>query len=149
MPPIREPRLYYPRQATIYPWLWKVLVGGDIAISVSVGNILNMIAYQPLGINGNSLEMYTFLAAGTYTLGVFGSVGTNKGKLDWYMDDVKVVTGQDWYHATNIPNTLKTTSIPVIGNGHHKLKYVVNGKHAGSSDYCISMILIYLKRSDL
>lgn len=76
-----------------------------------------------------------YLTAGTYTLNVLGVPGTNCGIFDWYIDGVLVVTGQDWYSATFIYNTLKSNSVTVIGNGIHVVKSVCTGKNASSTNY--------------
>ncbi len=84
-----------------------------------------------------------YLAAGAYTLNALGITSTDSGKIDWYIDNVLAVSGQDWYSAALTYNVVKTAAVTVVGNGQHTLKGVVNGKNAApSSDYIVRLTAI-------
>jgi hypothetical protein len=90
---------------------------------------------QTTAANGDSFTQSFLIAEGTYTLNVFGYTSTNFGKLDWYIDNVLVVSGEDWY-GSDTYNVLKThAGISIDGNGRHVLKGVINGKSGSSSGY--------------
>lgn len=85
--------------------------------------------------NGDSYTTSFVLRAGVYTFQVVGVKQSAAPKIDWYVDDVAFVTGQDWYAASSIGATFTTTGVIVTGNGVHRLKGVSNGKNASSSNY--------------
>lgn len=95
-------------------------------------------SYQSTAANGNTFTQGFWLRAGTYTFAVLGVIGGSYGKVDWYLDDVVIVSGQDWYNGSTVVNTIKSNgSIVVIGDGYHVLKGVINGKNVSSSDYLL------------
>ena len=85
--------------------------------------------------DGDSFTQEIVLASGTYTLYNLGAEGAAAGKLDWYLDAVKIVSGQDWYNAATIRNIFKSTASIAVAGGRYVFKGVVNGKHASSSNY--------------
>ncbi len=110
----------------------------------------NTVAYghgseQGPAANGDSNTINFFLKAGTYTMKVLGYTTTNRGKVDWYIDDVLVVSGQDWYSAGGTPNVVKSATVTVVGDGNHVLKSVINGKNASSTDYSLALTKISFK----
>jgi hypothetical protein len=95
--------------------------------------------------NADSFTLGVFLAAGSYTMSVLGLAYTSRGKLDWYIDDVAVVTGQDWYDAGLTANVTKTATVAVATDGMHTLKGIVNGKNAESTDYYYVLTKIWFR----
>lgn len=95
--------------------------------------------------DADSFAQSFFLAAGSYTLSVRGLSGSNRAKVDWYIDNVLAVSGQDWYSASFVRNVVQTASVTVTTDGRHTLKAVVNGKHASSSDYYYALTKAWLK----
>lgn len=87
--------------------------------------------------DGDSFSQSFMLKSGTYTFHVFGAGEINNGKLDWYVDNVLITSGQDWYDAGGATYNVRKTvnNVSVVGNGRHVLKGVVNGKNAGSIGY--------------
>ena len=69
---------------------------------------------------------------------------SNRGKIDWYIDGVLAVSGQDWYVGSLIYNVVKTASVTVSGSGLHTVKGVTNGKNASSSNRVFSISSISL-----
>ena len=93
-------------------------------------------AYQDGPADGDTFTHGFMLRAGTYTFAVFGITSTSRGIIDWYVDDVLIESGQDWYSAAEGVNTTKTTaSVAITYDGWHVLKGVINGKNASSSNY--------------
>jgi hypothetical protein len=93
--------------------------------------------------NGDWFEWDFWLQAGTYTVRFLGTTQTFNGKLDWYLDNVSIVTGQEWYANPSAYKQYSVASVTVSGNGYHKLRAVVNGKHASSTDYGMDMSWIF------
>lgn len=111
----------------------------------TVGNALtwdqtNLQAYQNSSNNGDTFTQGFWLQAGTYTFEVLGNKADNRGIVDWYVDGVPIVTGQDWYASPQSSGVvISNGSITVNGDGYHILKGVVNGKNASSSNYFITL----------
>jgi len=125
-----------PTRVTMWHDESTVTAGNAIANVVDTGSRYCTYSNQNTAADGDTFTQSFLLAAGTYSLCVLGSTFTSRGKIDWYIDDVKVVSLQDWYAASLGINTIKTVgSIAVVGNGRHVLKGVINGKHASSSSY--------------
>jgi hypothetical protein len=57
--------------------------------------------------------------------------------VDWTLDGVALVTGQDWYSGGGLVyNVRKANTVTVPTSGNHTLKGTVNGRNAGNtSDY--------------
>jgi hypothetical protein len=103
--------------------------------------------YQNAAADGDTFTHSFSMKAGTYTLSVLATTGATRGKVDWYIDDVKVVTGQDWYSGSTVGDVTKTASVTVTGNGRHVLKAVINGQHASSSGYLFNATKFWLAPS--
>jgi hypothetical protein len=84
--------------------------------------------------NGDKFTFGVFLAAGTYTFYHMGRSQPEAGKLDWYVDEVLVASGRDWYAGT-AAFKLDSFSVAVLTSGYHTILMQVNGKHASSTDY--------------
>ncbi len=95
--------------------------------------------------DGDTYRLGAFLAAGTYSLDVLGASAANCGKLDWYIDDVLVVSGQDWASGAGYNTTKTTTGITISTNGYHVLKAIVNGRNG--TDYRIALTKVTLKQA--
>ncbi|BCY18697.1 hypothetical protein hrd7_25460 [Leptolinea sp. HRD-7] len=103
-------------------------------------------SWQTAAPNANNGDSFTFsgmLSAGTYILSVFGVSYTTRGILNWYLDDVLVVSGQNWYSASAVYNVTKTATITVPTSGYHILKGVVSGSTGGG--YAIALTKVWLK----
>lgn len=120
-----------------------VTTGNAIVNNFNTSQMYSSFSAQTAAQNGDTFTQSFMLAAGTYTLVFFGITSTDRGKIDWYIDDVKVVSLQDWYATPAAFNITKTvTSISVVGNGRHVLKGVVNGKNGSSSAYIMVLTRI-------
>ena len=132
--------MIYPSRATMWHDEALVIVGGGSIYSAhDSGQDYAKYARITTHANGDEFTNGFMLEAGTYTFSVLGYTDTNLGKLDWYIDDVLVVTGEDWY-GSSVNNVLKThASITVTGSGRHVLRGVTNGKNGSSSNYYIEL----------
>jgi hypothetical protein len=119
---------------------------------VTVGNAL-LIAHQALadfahyanqnpGANGDRFTHQFFLAAGAYTLNVLGPTFSDAGKVDWYIDGLLAVAGQDWYSGATVQNVVKTAAVAVASSGQHVLLGVINGHNGASAGYYLYLTAI-------
>lgn len=124
-----------PRRWTGFHWDSLVLVGNALTKTQDASQAFASYAYQTAASATDSFTNGFCLKANGYTLDVLGITGNNRAKVDWYVDNVLQISGQDWYAATPGYNNLKTGAITVATDGYHVLKAVVNGKNASSADY--------------
>ncbi len=103
--------------------------------------------------DGNTFTMSCALAAGTYTLKIWGAFYEGSPKVDWSFKEngaggyTTIETGQDWY-AVGFGFTQKTTaSFTINTGGHCVFKGVVNGKNASSSAYRLCLIKLEARQS--
>lgn len=128
--------LRYPTHATMFHPESVVIVGAGLVSANSTLQKFDLFAFQSPGSDGDSFEQSFFLKAGSYVFSVLGLGFTNRGLVDWYIDDVMIVSGQDWYASSLSYNVIKAASdISVALNGLHTLKAVINGKNPLSSGY--------------
>jgi len=127
------------RACRIFCDVFDITTGGTLTFYIPTSTptnvAYNIAAYDNAGNDGDSFDVGLWLLAGTYTFDVYGEKASNRGKLDWTLDGVSIVTGQDWYAAAIAPARLSTGSITVTGDGYHKLTGTINGKNGSSSDY--------------
>ena len=65
------------------------------------------------------------------------------------LDGQAFATGQDWYAAASVYNTiLSVANVTVTGSGRHVLKGVGNGKNASSSDYSMHITKMWFESAD-
>lgn len=127
-----------------FPKRWAIF-GDDIITSVTMANNIaagsthNFGLYVgPTAANANDGDLYTadvWLEAGAYTLYHYSITTADSGKLDYYLDNVLVESGVDWYSAAGTFNVTKSFSLTVPTSGYHILEMKVNGKNASATDY--------------
>lgn len=83
--------------------------------------------------DGDTYEGSFWCAAGTYTIHTLGWGFTTSPKVDYYIDNVLVSSGQDWYNTASAEKTI--SSVVIATSGYHHLLIKVNGKNASSTDY--------------
>jgi hypothetical protein len=138
----------FPTQCTIWASMKSVLVGNAVAINVQPAQAYNCRPYQNASANGDSCQSRFYLAAGEYKMRVLGAYWTGNGIVDWYIDDVIAVAGQDWYAAGSIiPNAVQTSTVTVATSGTHTLKSVINGKNASAVGYSLTWTVIDFRPS--
>lgn len=96
--------------------------------------------------NGDSFSLSFFIAAGAYTLNVLGLTIGGCAMADWYIDDLLVVTGQDWYSAGPVWNVIKFDAVNVLWDGYHTLKCVINGRNASAVAWHLDLTKVWLKQ---
>jgi hypothetical protein len=144
MPDMSNPSVSYPRSAVMFHRYAKVVVGVALIVGHIVGQDFACYVYQNLAGNGDTFTHQFSLAAGSYTLNVLGWLGPDRGKVDWYIDGVLAVSGQDWYAGGYTYNVVKTSAVTVASSGLHVLKGVVNGHTVPSTGYYIVLTSISL-----
>ena len=93
--------------------------------------------------NGDSWEHTFTLEKGTYSIRTRGATAAIFPKINYYIDDVLVITAQDWYSAGTDREVEKiVAAIAVTTSGLHTLTITVNGKNASSSDYSVGLTMI-------
>jgi hypothetical protein len=128
----------YPTHATLWHDESTSLVGAVWAHTLFPAQRYNTFTMKATHANGDAFQQTFFLKAGTYTFSVLGRTTGGSGKIDWYIDNVKVVSLQDWFYGGELSNIIKTaSSISVVGNGLHTLKGIINGKNVSSEDYAM------------
>jgi hypothetical protein len=144
---ITVPANIYPTRATM--WHQEALVTVGNAIAQYIISAMPYCAYwrQNAAANGDTFTHSCMLAAGTYSFYVEGHTWLDMGKIDWYVDNVKVVSLQDWYGSEVYGVVKSAASITVSGSGRHVIKGVVNGKHASSGGYQIPLVKYWFTQS--
>jgi hypothetical protein len=132
----------FPRRATLFQTVYTVVSGGTKTLTHDAAADYGTYSAMTPGADGDSFSHSFWLAAGTYTLRCEGLTLSNLGKIDWYVDGVVNITGQDWYSAALTYNVVKTGTITVIGDGYHVLMGKINGKNASSSNYVHAMTIL-------
>jgi hypothetical protein len=112
----------YPTRATMWHDESTVVTGNALTIVKDPAMSYYHYAYQNAAANGDTFTQSFVLASGTYTFSVLGYTNTNRGKVDWYIDDVLVVGDQNWHSAGPTGNVIKTSSVTVSSDGVHVLK---------------------------
>jgi len=136
-----------PTRATLWMDEATVLAGTAIQADLDDNQLYHTLVAPATPANGDSFSHSFWLRAGTYTFGVLGVRGTIGGKVDWYLDNVLIISGQNWYHSSDEYNHVKENSVTVVGDGYHVLKAVVNGKDAASSAYWYYFTKLWFKPS--
>jgi hypothetical protein len=144
MPDISEPGFGYPKSAYMDMRWAKILIGTAIGINHSSNRDWGYYSVISPASDAVSFTHAFYLAAGSYTMNVAGERWLANGKIDWYIDNVLVVSGQDWYQTYSELNVTQTATVTVPTSGQHTLKGVVNGQNAGSSGYQMRLNAISL-----
>lgn len=144
MPDIREPRFSYPKSAVMFHRYAWVLVGNPLTCAHSANPDFSYYAYQNAPANGDTFTHNFYLAAGVYALKVHGHTALDRAKIDWYIDGVLVVSGQDWWSGGTVWNAIIVDSVLVSYSGPHVLKGITNGCNVGSTGWGIWLTTISL-----
>ena len=142
-----------PTHATMWHDEATVLTGGALvtfspatAPYAKTDHYYNVAAYQSTFTDGDSFMHPFTLASGDYNFGVLGLFNNAHGMLDWYLDDVEIVSAQDWYFGSIVQNRIFVNAVNVPTSGAHILKGVVNGKNASSFAYLIALTKYWFER---
>jgi hypothetical protein len=136
----------WPQRATMFHDESTVITGNALRFSIYTTQKYNYREYQYTPANANSFSNSFVIKNGTYSITFCGKTGSDFGKIDWYLDGVKIIEGQDWYSAASAENVEKTTiNIAITTNGYHRLIGTVNGKNDSSTSYYIALTKYWLK----
>lgn len=94
---------------------------------------------------GSSGTWSVFLQPGTYSFFVLGFSGPNLGKIDWALDGLTFLSGQDWYSGAYVVLT-QSGSLSVAEGGHHVLRMTISGKNPSSSDYVCAGVKAWFRQ---
>jgi len=133
--------------AVAYPKRWigfhdssLILAGNPLVIFNNTSQNWFSGAYQDAPQSDlDSFSQSLVIASGTYTFRVFCIKVPDAPKVDWYLDDTKVITGMDFYDAGGVLSQVLTDTIIVPTSGLHKLVAVVNGRNVSSSGYRLQL----------
>ncbi|MCJ7778102.1 MAG: hypothetical protein MUP16_07305 [Sedimentisphaerales bacterium] len=135
----------YPQRASMFHDEATVISGNQIAKTLNANMRYQYQAYQSTPANSNSFSHSFVVKAGTYNFNTLSGTQPQCGRIDWYIDNVKVISLQDYYSAGVTYNVIKTvTDIVIATDGYHLLTGTVNGKHASATDYYILLVKYWL-----
>lgn len=118
--------------------------GGSFIRSATAQQYYNFEIWQTTPAAGDIIQTTVNLAAGTYTFYALGRGSNNRGIIDWSIDGQSpFITGQDWYSASDAPNTIKSGTVTITESGRHTLRLTVTGKNAASSNYYFVLTSVY------
>lgn len=133
----------YPQRAVMWHEEVNIVSGNALGVESWSYDVNQDYIYCPLqhpDANGDTFTQSFMIAAGTYDLYILGAGDSNNGLVDWYVDDVLIASGQDWYTAGPTYNIVKTvTDVVITGNGRHVLKGIINGKNVSSTEYYLPL----------
>ncbi len=89
--------------------------------------------YQSTPAIGNSASTICLLAKGTYVFKLFCGKGTDRGIVEWYVNDVLIGT-EDTYSNT-VTRVIASYVFNVPQTGSYNIRYVVTGKNGASSNF--------------
>lgn len=121
------------------------LVGAAITMNPNGNQVYNTYSYQS-GANLESAGWGFLCAAGDYTFYVLAIKASNRGKADWYVDNVAKASGVDYYNATSIYNYVHTFT-ETLTAGYHTLKWIANGNTAPATAYFITTTKVWFKKT--
>lgn len=133
----------YPQHASLWFDEFNTIGGTSPGVNIDTGSPYNIYVLT----TGDQTQYTTnfLLAAGSYTFSVLGDTTAPSGKIDWYIDDILVVSQQDWYSASTVRVVLKTATVTVLTNGLHVLRGKTNGHNASSSGFNLQIQKCWLK----
>lgn len=130
-----------PRHATLWHEHSTAIAGSPVAVfGISAQAYAHVARQYPQALNDEFWTCWFLLSAGSYQLDLLVNTGTNRGRLDLYLDDnpTPIIEGIDFYAASGAAN-VKLPAVPTVIDipisGQHRLRGVVSGKHASSSGY--------------
>lgn len=148
----REITVIRPIRATMWHDEATVTVGNALAVTIFTDQAYNATWYQNAAANGDTFTNGCYLEAGIYTFSVLGRSANDRGKIDWTIDGITIVSGQDWYSASATPNVVKTvsgiSSVRITTNGWHIVQGVINGQNGSSSGYVMRLTKYWFNKTD-
>ena len=137
----------YPKRAT----MWhdeSIFTSGTIHREHDTNQNYATFTREADGAIGDTFTNGCYLRAGTYTLRLLGIIGAAYGICKWSLNGVEIASGQDWYAAAGVHNTIKSVAnVSVASDGWHKLECEVTGKNGSASDYHILLTKFWFEPS--
>lgn len=111
-----------------------ITAGNALAFTADTSQFLGGYWFQSASANGDTFTQSVWLRAGSYILEAIGAADVSCAKIDWTLDGVSIISGQDWYAAALTRNTRKVSTTPLIlsASGYHVLTGTVNGRNASN-----------------
>lgn len=134
-----------PITATMWHDQSDILAGNALLIAANTSQVYNALVFQNPPAQNDAFTQSFWMASGTYTLYILGQTSSDRGRIDWYVDNVSVTTNQDWYSASPTYNVEKSTSITIVGNGVHTIKGIIATKNGSSSGYVMVLNKYWIK----
>lgn len=135
-----------PARATMWHDENTLVSGTTMTPNYIPGQLYALLSYSPSPANGDSFSQSFILSKGLYSFHVLGYSDVYRGMIDWYLDNFKIVSGQDWYAAGATYNVIKSAaSVQVKTDGYHKLVGTVNGKNPLALAYSIALTKYWFK----
>jgi len=135
----------YPNWAFVPASIGEYSTTGSSAFNRMVFNTSQILGFQTFHQgDGDSLIFDVPLASGSYLFSVVGTKFATRGKIDWYIDGVQFISGQDWYNASSQNNHQYTASVVCSYSGVHEIKYIQNGHHASATGSGVSITLFQI-----
>lgn len=132
-----------------------LVIGGQFTSLVGGPNVFYALAGQPLAgswynnshNDADSITFSALLRSGTYIFTTIGYTNIDCGKIDWYMDNSIIKSGEDWYSNPAVLNVEKTFTFTIPLTGYHVFKGVINGKNGASSNHYYELSYVHIKQS--
>ena len=124
----------YPKRETMWADEATILSAGTMAGAVTTSNqYYNMyFSVSPSSNDHGSAGWGFYCAAGTYNFTAFNIKASTCGIVEFWLDGVKVSSGNDCYNVTTLWNQTIAFTVTLTA-GYHTLYWLVNGKGSGSS----------------
>jgi len=136
------------RQVSLWHDEAQVVIGGALSCSRDANQMYNHYCTQVDHADANEIEHLVSLQEGTYTFGALGLKTADSGKIDWYLDNTKIVDGQDWYAGSPTYDQKQIhPGIVVAESGEYSLRGVTNGKNTSSSGYYILLTKYWIQKT--
>lgn len=124
-----------------------VVIQGTWAKDIDNGRIYNGSLRNLVGVaDGDGFEVNFRCPSGIYTIRFDTTVAGNRGVLDFYIDGAEQIAW-DLYAAGADQNVRREITGKPLGRGEHTIKFLMDGKHASSTDYKLSVGSIVIQRT--
>jgi len=136
-----------PSPIYIYPELYGGVSAGDWTVATSTNHVRNLfIQNTPTEANGDSYYTDVFIPAGTYTVGIVGTVGGEQPILSILLGATTIAT-LDMYGVGTTLNSHKSASGITVNAGQiYRVTVLVNGKNPSASRYLAPINYVYFLR---
>ena len=112
----------------------------------TASQVLGVVWYPVSPGNGDTYDFFVNQAAGYRYLRLIGLKNSSQGKSEIYIDG-QLVTGSlfDWYNGSFIYNQEQRIQVFFDGDARPHIQVKVNGKHASSTNYYLSISAVIIE----